>query len=330
VDLERRVRGLVAEVIEGCSLDRIVAVTCLDGGALHSAFRVRYEDAGGDIADVVVRVRTDPDGKDCVQDRREAAVLGALDGTVSPRLYDSRCESRWFDAPTMCLQFIAGEQRQLGACGPGELALLGAAVRRVHATPVPDLGGHLPEMASLADYVDSRLAISRHKLEVSRASLDAGLASRVDRLWRQVQARGATLRGTLGSDAEPSLLHGDISGDNIVWSPEPVLLDWEFVRLGDPADEIASMFGQNGLTDSQRAAFWKGYRAGSREGRVDAIAQRAVWWEPVTMFGSAMWWLERCAGGGGGDASLPHERGQAVRRLDLVERLLAGGSRHDG
>lgn len=34
-----------------------------------------------------------------------------------------------------------------------------------------------------------------------------------------------------------------------------MLIDWEFARLGDPADEIGSMFGQHELSEPQRQAF---------------------------------------------------------------------------
>lgn len=36
-----------------------------------------------------------------------------------------------------------------------------------------------------------------------------------------------------------------------------MLIDWEYTRLGDPADEIAYLFDQNGLDPSRREAFWR-------------------------------------------------------------------------
>ena len=49
-----------------------------------------------------------------------------------------------------------------------------------------------------------------------------------------------------------ALLHGDIGPGNVLWGPDPVLIDWEYTRLGDPADEIAYLFDQNALTEPQR------------------------------------------------------------------------------
>ena len=62
------------------------------------------------------------------------------------------------------------------------------------------------------------------------------------------------------TDEMLALLHGDIASGNILWSPDPGLIDWEYTRLGDPADEIAYLFDQNGLTPPRRQAFWRGYR----------------------------------------------------------------------
>lgn len=77
------------------------------------------------------------------------------------------------------------------------------------------------------------------------------------------------------------LHHGDLGPGNILW-PGPVLIDWEYTRLGDAADEIAYVFDQNGLTPLQRDAFWRGYRP------TESVPGRVPWWEPVTLLGSAL------------------------------------------
>ena len=35
---------------------------------------------------------------------------------------------------------------------------------------------------------------------------------------------------------------------DLLWDAEPILIDWEYARLGDPADEIAYTFTQNALS----------------------------------------------------------------------------------
>ena len=95
------------------------------------------------------------------------------------------------------------------------------------------------------------------------------------------------------NSASFSLLHGDAHGSNVVWSGSVAqLVDWEDVRLGDPAAEIAYIFSENQLPEAGRARFWEGY-ARTRGSRADPVGQRVATWEPGAMFGSAMWWLDR-------------------------------------
>lgn len=60
--------------------------------------------------------------------------------------------------------------------------------------------------------------------------------------------------GSFNSDEGLVLLHGDVAPGNVLWNPRPCLIDWEYARLGDPADEMAYTFDQNALTPSQRQA----------------------------------------------------------------------------
>src|ERR1700734_3712533 len=96
------------------------------------------------------------------------------------------------------------------------------------------------------------------------------------------------------TDEALALLHGDIGPGNILWGTDPVLIDWEYARLGDPADEIAYTFDQNGFTAHQRGAFRRGYRESmGSQLRLAHITDRVHWWEPVTLLGSALWGVER-------------------------------------
>src|SRR5579862_7544507 len=78
------------------------------------------------------------------------------------------------------------------------------------------------------------------------------------------------------TDEPPALLHGDVGPDNMLWADTPVLIDWEYARLGDPADDIASVFAQNGLNGAQRRAFWVGYEVVSRGRCADFLVERAM------------------------------------------------------
>ena len=93
-------------------------------------------------------------------------------------------------------------------------------------------------------------------------------------------------RGTSGSTPHPSpCCTGTPTGSNVVWSGSVAqLVDWEDVRLGDPAEEVAFVFTENQLPEAGRARFWEGYartrghRAGPRgTTRGDLGAGHDVW-----------------------------------------------------
>jgi thiamine kinase-like enzyme len=88
------------------------------------------------------------------------------------------------------------------------------------------------------------------------------------------------------------LLHADISSANVLWVPEPMLIDWEYARLGDPADEVAYLFTENTLPEPQQDAFWRGYSEALTEAEARTIAERVRYWVPITLLGSVLWWLD--------------------------------------
>ena len=60
---------------------------------------------------------------------------------------------------------------------------------------------------------------------------------------------------------------------NVVWGPDgPALVDWEFWRMGDPAEDLAYLAELNALPDAgPRPAVLEGY------GRAEAAAAVAAW-----------------------------------------------------
>jgi thiamine kinase-like enzyme len=135
-----------------------------------------------------------------------------------------------------------------------------------------------------------------------------------------------------------SIVHGDIAPGNVLWRPEPVLIDWEYSRLGGPADGIAYTFDQNGLTAPQQEAFWRGYQqSASARGRLVDVANRIEWWERLTLLGSTIWWVERWVrrveadASGTDDPAVPREQRYYLdhisSRTDRLERLLNGATR---
>jgi hypothetical protein len=136
-DRLRAVRGYAADAV-GCSPDRITAVSRFEDGNRHAVYRVAYLDAAGAGENLVIRVSYGGEPADCEQAEREARVLKQAGGSAGPVLYDFRCTSRWFDTPTMCMQFLPGRQRDLGAVGAAEMSRLGSVVAWIHDQPVQD------------------------------------------------------------------------------------------------------------------------------------------------------------------------------------------------
>ena len=326
--LQASVAAYAADVV-GCTPDHILAVSRFEAGNRHAVFAVRYRQASGAGHSVVVRVAYGAAPEDRAQAQREAAVLEVMGGVAAPALYDFRRSSPWFESSAMCIQFLAGHPRDLTSTGATDIERLGAALRSVHRRPTRDLREWLPSAGTVASYAEARLDSILAGVVWVRDPLPAGLQARL-RAAAEALARGfeASARTPAFTTRAPlALLHGDPAADNILWCPDPVLIDWEYARLGDPADELAYLFDQNGLTALQREAFWAGYQDSSTE-----VAQRVTCWEPVTLLGSALWWVERWVrrtdadAVGRADAVAPREPtyylDRILRRVDRLDRLM--------
>ncbi len=328
--------GAYASEVVACPPGCITAVARFQDGNRHAVHKVSYLSAGGAVEDVVVRVSFDGAPADCAQAEREARVLRRVGGLAAPRLYDFRCTSPWFDTPSMCMEFLPGSAQELGSAAPEKLERLGRVVAALHAHPVDGLVATLAGTDAIASYAESRLKSILSGLVWVRAPLPARIRDRLEgaagalrscwEVWRDAEC--------FRTPEALALLHGDIGPGNVLWSPDPAMIDWEYTRLGDPADEIAYLFDQNGLTAPRREAFWRGYRAGdSRQLHLAPVVHRVDWWERLTLFGSTLWWVERWVrrteadATGAADPNAP--RGQAyyfdhvTRRLDRLNQLLA-------
>ena len=84
-------------------------------------------------------------------------MLKKAGGTVAPMLYDFRRNSPWFETPTMCIEFVPGQQKELRLATPSEIERLGSVVAQVHNLPVDDLVDWSSEPGDLVGYGDGRL-----------------------------------------------------------------------------------------------------------------------------------------------------------------------------
>lgn len=330
------VRGYASAVV-GCAVDDVTSVSRFDDGNRHDVYKVSCMDARrATTTDVVVRVSLTRDPAERAQAAQEASVLQTVGGTAAPSLYDFSDTCSWFDRPAMCMQFIPGTQREMSSASLAEFEKLGAVLGWVHDRPTADLETAFATSGTLLAYAEARLE-----------SIVAGLGWVRDPLplaiQRSLEAAAASLQqsfhaqhdaSSFSSEEASALLHGDPAAGNILWSPDPVLIDWEYARLGDPADEIAYLFDQNGLRARQREAFWRGYRHGrSVRGRPGDVEDRVTWWEPVTLLGSTLWWVERwvrrsdAEAAGTADPAVVREQtyysDHVARRLDRLNDLLS-------
>lgn len=194
------------------------------------------------------------------------------------------------------MQFVSGREMDLSAARPEDLEQLGSVVAWVHDRPTSELVDGPPTPASIVSYAQDRLRSIMATADWIRDPLPAPIQADLQRSANTVHAmlQGQLDTRTFSPSQTLALLHGDIGPGNVLWGPEPVLIDWEYARLGDPADEIAYTFDQNDLNTAQREAFWRGYRGDASGDRALAdIVDRVSWWEPLTLLGSTLWWVQR-------------------------------------
>jgi aminoglycoside phosphotransferase (APT) family kinase protein len=186
-----------------------------------------------------------------------------------------------------------GAPRALAALGAGDARRLGAVLREVHETRRAAEGG-LWWWASPAGSPD---AYRERRAEDAEAALAgtpfAGLARRA----LPVASGG-------GGAPEPfRLLHGDLVEANLVWgSGGPALVDWEFWRMGDPAEDLAYLAELNRLPDAVFAEVLGTYGRPEIAGTIDA-------WRPIVALDAGGWYLGQ---GMAGEAEPLLERGAAL------------------
>jgi aminoglycoside phosphotransferase (APT) family kinase protein len=318
------------------SADQVERVARFAGGNRHAVYRVSYRSDRGERGDAVVRVARSADARECAQGQREAAVLAVVGGVVAPLLFDFRCSSKWFDTPAMCIDFADGREHDIADASADEMVQLGTLVAWLHDRPTAALADALGGRTSLRAYAAERWDTIHATLEWAREPLPRSLQSQLAAAAQRLATTFEAAQTSEAFDARHDsvvLMHGDLGPGNVMWAERPVLIDWEYTRLGDRADEIAYLFDQNGLGEMQREAFWAGYRGGAHpDVPIEAATERVAWWEPVSLLGSTLWWVERWVRRtesnerGRIDPELQRDAGyyleQVIRRLGRLEALL--------
>lgn len=181
----------------------------------------------------------------------------------------------WQRRGVLATEWIDGAPRRLAGVDEGEARALGRLLRVVHGRRTSVSGGTAAwrsRARDLAGYARRRTADA---LGGARTAGERALVARAGRLAEQAAPAGAGF----------AFLHGDLVEANVVWGPRgPVLVDWEFWRMGDPAEDLAYLEGLNDLTPAVWGAVRAGYRVGAALGRrIDA-------WRPLVMLDAAGWY----------------------------------------
>jgi aminoglycoside phosphotransferase (APT) family kinase protein len=175
---------------------------------------------------------------------REAEALRLLAGRPwTPRLVAA-------EPGRLVMARCPGAPRRLAALGWADARRLGAVLREVHGVRRAGEGGLWSWPAPSRSLAGYRAARAEDAEALLAGTPWAGLAR-------------LTLRAPLPDRPEGTpfrLLHGDLAEGNVVWGPGgPALVDWEFWRMGDPAEELAYLAEVNRLPDAVLAAVLEGY-----------------------------------------------------------------------
>ncbi|MCO5177639.1 MAG: aminoglycoside phosphotransferase family protein [Thermomicrobiales bacterium] len=227
--------------------------------------------------------------------RHEADVLrelAAVDGACTPREIALIADPELPEGEMIVHDHLRGEPAVLRDLTSTAREHLGACLEVVHRAVRP---GYMV-WPSLDVRQGSRADAYRARVEVLtrfRAARE-GLAEIDERV---AALRAADLPAAAGWD-EPlfSLLHGDLSSGNIIWDGDrPTLIDWEFARDGDPAEDLAYLTSEARLEPEQLADVAEGYVASG--GEAWAFARLPVWL-PLVRLDAALWWADYWLGRG--------------------------------
>lgn len=199
-------------------------------------------------------------------------------------------------------EWIPGRPRRLDRLDPPRAVALGRVLAAVHARRATASGG-LPGWRTRATGLPG-YARGRGRDAAARA----GTAAERD-LVARATGRALAAAQQASREARPfALLHGDLVGSNVVWPAgggEPVLVDWEFWRMGDRAEDLAYLVALNHLPARVADGVYRGYGADG------PLRARARMWMPLVLADAGLW-LRAHGDPGGGDALLDRARDTLV------------------
>lgn len=101
----------------------------------------------------------------------------------------------------------------------------------------------------------------------------------------------AALAGEGWDEHTFSLLHGDLSHGNIIWDgPRVTLIDWEYTRAGDAAEDLAYLLAEQQVSGTRKRLLLEQYVQHS--GDATAVT-RVPMYTALVALDSALWWADR-------------------------------------
>lgn len=241
---------------------------------------------------------------------REAQVIMSLQSAAPcvPKLLATTTAGPAGLGTVLVYRYAAGETRPLEQVSLELAHILGRCLARLHAithdvyTIWPDLG---PQRGSYAEFLRDRLAVIKRYRSLRLPEFQA--------IYRRLEAQPT------GDDWNRETfcqLHGDLGPGNIIWGDGNItLIDWEYTRAGDPAEDLAYLLTEQPVGSTHRRAIFDGYLAAG--GSPGAI-KRHTTYLPLVALDSALWWADWALVRDLDPASLP----QFQERLSLTTRLL--------
>jgi Ser/Thr protein kinase RdoA (MazF antagonist) len=205
-------------------------------------------------------------------------------------------------------EHVGGQPSHLATPGDDAVESLAQCLAWVHGHPRPGF----MIWPSLDVRHGTRAACYHARLaSLRRYDSAQGVLPDVDPLLRRIEA--LDLPPSAGWD-EPgfALIHGDLSAGNILWQDDGgvALIDWEFSRDGDPAEDLAYLIAEQDLSPATVSDLADAYASAS--GDPWTLARMPAWL-PLVALDAALWWA---------DYFLRH--GQPVKHPDVTTRLERG------
>ena len=246
--------------------------------------------AGRDDTAPQFTVRLSHPGKEWML-QREAAVLNQL-GETCACVPTVRGLLQREAGVLLVHNHAAGKPLALAIASAAQLLTLGGCLATVHRH-VRDCFAIWPELVDMrgtrAEALLARLGAVERYASFSRLE-NQDLFHGIQHVYRHLQQ--SRLDGDAWEERTFSQLHGDLSPGNMLWNGSDVtLIDWEYTRPGDPAEDLAYLVAEQEVPGEQKQLLFHGYvNAGGDPTAISRVPAYAA----LVSLDSVLWWADLC------------------------------------